>query len=201
MNKFNELNYYEILEIPIDASLFEIRRAYRNALEVYSKNSLLTYSLFIDEERVNILKKIEHAYNTLSDRAKRTAYDASLGDKSMVTDISQGHSALPACHKRDYRKDFILDANEACLTSDGAWETEVTSQHVSVEARAERSLMNTDRVSQQSIYGESVERESLGLTGSFLAQVPSRILVIISLLALILMALFAIFGPPNLPGK
>ena len=53
MNKFEELNYYEILEIPVNASSFEIRRAYRNAVEVYSDHSLLTYSLFSAEERVN----------------------------------------------------------------------------------------------------------------------------------------------------
>ena len=39
MNKFEELNYYEILEIPVNASSFEIRRAYRNAVEVYSDHS------------------------------------------------------------------------------------------------------------------------------------------------------------------
>jgi hypothetical protein len=91
MNKFEELNYYEILEIPVNASSFEIRRAYRNAVEVYNDHSLLTYSLFSAEERVNILKKLEDAYNTLIDRTKRTAYDASLSDKSSNTDIPQDH--------------------------------------------------------------------------------------------------------------
>lgn len=98
MNKFEELNYYEILEIPANASSFEIRRAYRNAVEVYSDHSLLTYSLFSAEERVNILKKLEDAYNTLIDRTKRTAYDASLSDKSSNTDIPQDHKLSLLCH-------------------------------------------------------------------------------------------------------
>jgi len=98
MNKFEELNYYEILEIPVNASSFEIRRAYRNAVEVYSDHSLLTYSLFSAEERVNILKKLEDAYNTLIDRTKRTAYDASLSDKSSNTDIPQDHKLSLLCH-------------------------------------------------------------------------------------------------------
>jgi DnaJ-class molecular chaperone len=85
MRNFEELNFYEILEISIDASPFKIKRAYKNALEVYGKNSLLTYSLFSEEERVNILGRIEDAYNTLIDKSKRTAYDASLGDKSTPT--------------------------------------------------------------------------------------------------------------------
>jgi len=98
MNKFEELNYYEILEIPVNASSFEIRRAYRNDVEVYSDHSLLTYSLFSAEERVNILKKLEDAYNTLIDRTKRTAYDASLSDKSSNTDIPQDHKLSLLCH-------------------------------------------------------------------------------------------------------
>jgi DnaJ-class molecular chaperone len=86
MRNFEELNFYEILEITMDASPFKIKRAYKNALEVYGKESLLTYSLFSEEERIDILRRIEDAYNTLIDRNKRTAYDASLRDKSKGTE-------------------------------------------------------------------------------------------------------------------
>ncbi|MCG6981120.1 MAG: DnaJ domain-containing protein [Deltaproteobacteria bacterium] len=82
MKNFEELNFYEILEISVDASPFKISRAYKNALEVYGKESLLTYSLFSEEERRGILKKIQHAYNTLIDKATRNAYDASLRNKA-----------------------------------------------------------------------------------------------------------------------
>jgi DnaJ-class molecular chaperone len=82
MKNFEELNFYEILEISADASPFKIKRAYKNALEVYGKESLLTYSLFSEGERIDILKRIEHAYNTLIDKAKRNAYDAWLGGHS-----------------------------------------------------------------------------------------------------------------------
>jgi DnaJ-class molecular chaperone len=82
MRNFAELNFYEILEISIDASPFKIERAYKNALDVYGKDSLLTYSLFSDEERIDIFRRIEDAYNTLIDKTKRTAYDASFKDES-----------------------------------------------------------------------------------------------------------------------
>ena len=82
MRNFEELNFYEILEISIDATTFKIRRAYKNALEIYGRKSLLTYSLFSEEERVDILKRLEEAYRTLIDKTKRTAYDATLRDKS-----------------------------------------------------------------------------------------------------------------------
>ena len=80
MRNFEELNFYEILEISSDASQFKIKRAYKNALEVYGKESLLTYSLFSEEERIHIFRRIEDAYNTLIDKTRRTAYDASLRD-------------------------------------------------------------------------------------------------------------------------
>jgi hypothetical protein len=154
MNKFEKLNYYEILEIPLNASSFEIKRAYRNAIEVYSDHSLLTYSLFSAEERVNILKKLEDAYNTLIDRTKRTAYDASLSDKSSNTDIQQDHKL---------------------------------------------SLLGHNGL-QESLREKSVEIEDLGLTRSFWGRVYSRMVVIISLLGLIVIALFAILWPSDLPN-
>ena len=83
MRNFEELNFYEILEISVDASPFKIKRAYESTLEVYSKESLLTYALFSEDERVNIIRRIEDAYNTLSNKTKRAAYDATLSDKSM----------------------------------------------------------------------------------------------------------------------
>ena len=58
MKRFEDLNYYQILEIPVRASSFEIREAYRDALSIYNEDSLTTYSLFTDDERDKILKKI-----------------------------------------------------------------------------------------------------------------------------------------------
>ncbi len=79
MKNFEELDYYEILDIPVDASPFEISRAYKNALEVYGESSLLTYSLFSKKERIIILSRIKQAHDTLIDRSKRTEYDAFQG--------------------------------------------------------------------------------------------------------------------------
>ena len=71
MKNFQGLNYYEILEIPLSASSFEIRQAYKEALTIYSEDSLFTYSLFTDEERGEILRNIEEAFLTLVDKKKR----------------------------------------------------------------------------------------------------------------------------------
>jgi len=198
MNKFEELNYYEILEIPANASSFEIRRAYRNAVEVYSDHSLLTYSLFSAEERVNILKKLEDAYNTLIDRTKRTAYDASLSDKSSNTDIPQDDKLSLLCHNGRHKRGFIRDENGPCLAAGTASETSATSQNISAETRSERSLTSIDSGTQKSLREKSVEIQDFGLTRSFWGRVYSRMIVIISLLGLILITLSAILGPSGL---
>ena len=84
MKKFNELNYYELLEIPFNASSFRIRQAYENILDIYAEDSLLTYSLFTKNERREILTRIEKAFLTLIDNNKRADYDRKLGDNGRI---------------------------------------------------------------------------------------------------------------------
>jgi hypothetical protein len=201
MKKFEEFNYYEILEIPVNASSFEIRRAYRNALEVYSDHSLLTYSLFSVEERVHILKKLENAYNTLIDKTKRTMYDASLSDESSNTNIEQDHKLSLPRHNGRHGMDFISNENGPSLTAATASKTSVTSQSISTETRAESSLISKDRGSQRSLHEKSAEIVDFRRTRSFWGQVSSRMVVIILLLGLTLIVLSAILGPLDLPGK
>ncbi len=78
MPKFEELTYYEILEVPINASTFEIRQAYKEALSIYGPDSTISYSFFVEEERKDILKRVEDAFATLMDEKNRTQYDQQL---------------------------------------------------------------------------------------------------------------------------
>ncbi len=78
MKSFEELNNYEMLEVPVNASDFEIRQAYKDTLSIYSEDSSVTYSLFSDEERKLILQSIESAFTTLIDRKARADYDRML---------------------------------------------------------------------------------------------------------------------------
>ena len=84
MKSFDGLNYYEILKIPTNSPSFEIKRAYRDALSIYDEDSPVTYSLFSNEERDNILKTIKEAFLTLIDEHKRAAYDTMLSDSEQV---------------------------------------------------------------------------------------------------------------------
>jgi DnaJ-class molecular chaperone len=78
MKKLEDLNHYEMLDIAVSASHFEIRQAYKDALSTYNEESLITYSLFSDAERAEIIEKIEAAFSTLIDEKARADYDKML---------------------------------------------------------------------------------------------------------------------------
>jgi DnaJ-class molecular chaperone len=88
MKDIKELNYYEMLKVPADASLLEIRRAYNDSLSLYGNDSLATYSLFTENARKDILKTLETAFRTLTDPSKRTAYNQVLIDKGALDPAS-----------------------------------------------------------------------------------------------------------------
>ena len=84
MKNFEGLNYYEILKIPANSTSFEIKRAYQDALLIYNEDSLVTYSLFSNEERENLLNTVKEAYSTLIDENKRASYDTVLLDSGQI---------------------------------------------------------------------------------------------------------------------
>lgn len=87
MKKFDGLNYYDILKIPMTSSYFEIKRAYKDALSLYNEDSIVTYSLFSKEERDRIIEDIENAFSTLTNDKKRAAYDQMLVDSGQVESL------------------------------------------------------------------------------------------------------------------
>ena len=75
---FDQLNYYEMLDIKPDAPALEIRSAYNDALQIYQSDSLVSYSFFSPEERKKILALLEKAYFTLINEKEREVYDNEL---------------------------------------------------------------------------------------------------------------------------
>jgi flagellar biosynthesis protein FlhG len=76
MKGFDEIDHYEALEIPRDASTAEIERAYRMLIATYATDSLATYSMFGEDEAASMRDRIEAAYRVLSDAERRRSYDA-----------------------------------------------------------------------------------------------------------------------------
>jgi flagellar biosynthesis protein FlhG len=78
VRSFRSQNFYEILELSSEATLPEIERAYRIARATYQPSSPATYSVFSDDDNVEILERIEEAHSVLADSALRREYDARL---------------------------------------------------------------------------------------------------------------------------
>ncbi len=95
---FSKFNYYEMLDISPDAAFFEIRHAYNAALQIYGADSMVSYSLFSNEERKKILSHLERAYLTLINAQERKKYDKELGQAGLLPQI-EGRTPLkrPAC--------------------------------------------------------------------------------------------------------
>lgn len=121
---FDQLNYYEMLDIKPDAAAFEIRHAYTAAQQVYQAGSLASYSFFSGDERREILSLIEQAYQTLINEQARKNYNEELirrGELDAETaaspavkkpvsifDINHGSSGMAALPGREALKDKIL---------------------------------------------------------------------------------------------
>ena len=101
MRPLSEQNFYETLEVPPDATLQTIERAYRIARATYYPTSAATYSVFSEEENTEILRRVEEAYAVLSQSRLRREYDArlrrqELGDRPRATrEAPDGSSPEP----------------------------------------------------------------------------------------------------------
>ena len=78
MKTFDEQNFYELLEVPPSAPPFDIRHAYKTALQLYGEDSPVSYSFFSGEERKRILARLEQAFVTLMNDESRDDYDRRL---------------------------------------------------------------------------------------------------------------------------
>jgi DnaJ-class molecular chaperone len=72
------MSLYELLEIPPEATPAEIARAYQIARAAYSPSSMATYPIFSEEEKSEILRRVEAAYEVLGDERRRGEYDARM---------------------------------------------------------------------------------------------------------------------------
>ena len=79
-----EMDAYELLEIPYNATVKDIQVAYAKLLEPYLETSPLTLSLYTKEEREGIRDKLEDAYKRLINTGLRQRYDDDLIGKGRM---------------------------------------------------------------------------------------------------------------------
>ena len=78
LKKIEDWTYYELLSVERTASQDEIWDAYQAALNTYRDGSLALYGLVGEAERDLVLNRIQEAFQTLRDPAKRKEYDLTL---------------------------------------------------------------------------------------------------------------------------
>ena len=93
MKRPTEQNYYTLLDISPSASFEEVRDAYDQAINLYSPDSLSTYSLFTQEEREQIISRLAEAYKTLTNSYLRREYNNVLIEKGEFSAQEFGLSA------------------------------------------------------------------------------------------------------------
>ena len=152
MRSFEGKNFYEILNLPLRAGLIEINQAYTEALEMYDEDALATYALFTDEQQKSLLQAIGEAFQTLSNREKRTEYDQML--------ISTGQ--VEAAAFSDHSRHSLTEQRKDQISSEPGGPTDAMAQHSKGEKI--RELMNA--ISQKDLVsGEDLKelREARGI--------------------------------------
>jgi len=76
--KIEEMDFYELLNLSLDASPQEVEKAYLQAVATYHEQALASYGVLSPQERKLILDKIEAAFQTLADPKRRRDYDSMI---------------------------------------------------------------------------------------------------------------------------
>ncbi len=78
LKKIEDLDFYDLLNLPLDASPQEVENAYLKALATYHDGALASYGVLAPQERRLILDKIEAAFSTLANPERRRDYDSRI---------------------------------------------------------------------------------------------------------------------------
>jgi curved DNA-binding protein CbpA len=118
MRGIDELDYYELLEVPRTATALEIDRAYRLSQQTYGEGSLALYSVFESDDAAAIRERLDEAFRVLSDPEGRAAYDGNrpfetpMPAAPSITEESIQHPQTSA-PRNEYSSDDDVDEYDA----------------------------------------------------------------------------------------
>lgn len=117
--KLNETpTFYDVLDLTPDASPQEIREAYLRIKATYSKDSVALYSLIDSSEREDMLKRIQEAYDILSNSEKRKEYDRFYGQLGDEDDFGLERHAAQSLKKKIVSIDRVPPMENEAQSSD-----------------------------------------------------------------------------------
>jgi len=106
--KIEEMDFYELLNLPLDAPAEEVEKAYLRAVATYHEGALASYGVLSPVERNLILERVEAAFQTLSDPDRRETYDAAI------------FPSRPECRQRAYFRKSTVRLEIEDAPRDGA---------------------------------------------------------------------------------
>ncbi len=118
----SEQNYYEVLEVPFDASKMQIREAYIRLKSTYSNGNQALYSLISDEDAQNTLNQLEDAYRVLYDDILRKDYDQNIAGSGTGKQASR--RLVDPFHTAFTERESLLKENysgSSGLTQENLW--------------------------------------------------------------------------------
>ncbi len=148
MRLFDDLDYYEILEISPDASASEIRQARQSLLMLYQNDPIVADSFFNEQEKRQLIAKIEEAFEVLNDPDKKRDYDRSHKPEAAVNG-RQDKDEAPAGSRSEAVSPLIFE-QEKSIGEAIAKKTEEMS--LPEEAREKsREILTRDKISGRDI--------------------------------------------------
>ena len=88
-------SHYELLEVPPTASFEDIRRANRRIRDVYGAESIAVSGLYDPASLEAVHRRLDLAYTTLMDAAKRKEYDGELFPDGVPNPVPPPNEAAP----------------------------------------------------------------------------------------------------------
>jgi len=107
MKRVTQLNHYEILDLKPTATKSEIQQSFSRLRKTYEADSLAVYSILTEDEREDMMARIEDAYRILIDEEKRYNYDQSLGFQALEEqeEVASEKSVPKKSRKRSDKKE------------------------------------------------------------------------------------------------
>lgn len=160
MKPYPKQTYYEILDIPTDASPSAINHAYGEAFELYRDDSMAAYSFFSDSERKEMLARLEEAYLTLINPGSRSSYDRSLMEMGVMEEENRYHDhskrVMPVYDIRRKKTHYAWLSKVPVADKSGVAENVCLSGNPSIQ-----EILQKDRLTGQDL---KRIRTTLGLT-------------------------------------